>query len=250
MEKKEYIPTELVEKLSAQGKAEPEIIQQLRSQGFTPSQINKALQQALKHAVEKPQPLLRPSMPTDDIPEKFRPTRRPEEIHSVQESPIEKVMVPPELHLAEVPVSTKEEKQEPKKEQVQKSEHIQKPVENVPKYERAEHQYPQRPTTSTVRPLEVSHEVTLEELVEQIVSEHGHKIEGSINEIEKIEKELQQRLGTLEEDFKSLHSSLDNNNKDFRKRLESTEDMLESFAARFEALENAFKDFSQFMKKK
>ncbi len=255
MEKKEFIPTDLIEKLAAQGKSEPEIIQQLRAQGFTPSQIDKALKTALKQAVEKPQSLLRPEISTEHtaIPEKFKPTRRPlmeikeagQEIRSMPTHP-EKSLIPPELHLAEIP-APKETAKEPVKEMVPKEtlvEHKTRHVEIPRTYT------PAAVPTAYVKPPEVRHEITLEELVEQIVGEHEKKVETRMNEFERVDKETQQRLSRMEESVSKFQSTLDSHIRESRSRVDKMEEMLESFAARFEALETAFKQFSEFMKKK
>lgn len=251
-ERKEFIPTDLVEKLASQGKSEPEIIQQLRSQGFTPSQIDKALKVALKEAVEKPQSLLRPDIGTEpeEIPEKFRPTRKPlMEVREKELTHPEKTLIPPELHLAEIPVPEEPPKMETPK--------VEKPVEHFeakqparPVHPSKPIQYPTVPPTGTFRPPEVRHEITLEELAEQIVAEHEKKVEGRMNDFERVDKETQQRLAKMEESVSKFQSTLDSHMKESRIRIDKMEELLDSFSARFEALETAFKQFADFVKKK
>ena len=291
VEKKEFIPTDLVAKLAGQGKSEPDIIKQMRAQGFTPSQIDKALKLALKEAVEKPQPLLRPEIGTapEEVPEKFKPTRRPvempEEVKPFEEKPAkfappEKTLVPPELHLAEVPMETpkapqkempaKEMKETPVEEETKAvpaktyvatpTEHKPKHTEYVPRSQYAPMQsrpqytptlaQPPAQPTAYVKPPEVRHEITLEELVEQIVGEHAKKVEGQIGDFERQQHELQQRLTILEDSTKGMQSALDAHVKTSSAKMENIENTLENFSARFEALETAFKQFSEFMKKK
>jgi len=283
VEKKEFIPTDLVAKLAGQGKSEPDIIKQMRAQGFTPSQIDKALKLALKEAVEKPQSLLRPDIGTEpeEIPEMFKPTRRPlmevkEKESTIRPTHPEKMLVPPELHLAEIPVSeeppkapqkempAKEMKETPVEEETKAvpaktyvatpTEHKPKHTEYVPRSQYApmqsRPQYQPPAPTAYVKPPEVRHEITLEELVEQIVGEHAKKVEGQIGDFERQQHELQQRLTILEDSTKGMQSALDAHVKTSSAKMENIENTLENFSARFEALETAFKQFSDFMKKK
>ncbi len=269
MSKKEFVPVALVEKLAGQGKSEPEIIQQLRSQGFTPSQINSALKEALKKAVERPQPLLRPAISTEAVPEKFKPMRRPEELKPLEElkpieekpehigGPPEKMLIPPQLRPFEI-IPEAEKISQPEKPKHEAPKH------EAPKYEMPKHeaqaeeaapaiapprQIPTAAPTMRVRPPEIRHEITLEELVEQIVDEHAKKVEGKLGDFEHREHELQQRLTILEDNLHNFQSKLDAHLKDSSAKLGEIAETTEAFAARFSALETAFKEFAQFMKR-
>ena len=123
------------------------------------------------------------------------------------------------------------------------------PMQSRPQYTPTLAQPPAQPT-AYVKPPEVRHEITLEELVEQIVGEHAKKVEGQIGDFERQQHELQQRLTILEDSTKGMQSALDAHVKTSSAKMENIENTLENFSARFEALETAFKQFSEFMKKK
>jgi prefoldin subunit 5 len=75
-------PTARVLALSSQGLSEPEIIQTLRQEGFTPIQVDTAMRDALRGAASGAGPAARPAGPRyaqqEYEPQEYRPARRPE----------------------------------------------------------------------------------------------------------------------------------------------------------------------------
>lgn len=108
----QFVPTEFVQRLAGQGMSEPEIINQLRAQGFSPSQIDAALSQALKTAVAPPEtitagpavrsviePLALPTTPSYTEQPEFTFEETPQEFVETPEVPKE---VGPEITLEEI----------------------------------------------------------------------------------------------------------------------------------------------------
>jgi DNA-binding transcriptional MerR regulator len=148
--KTEYIPVDVVQRLAGQGYSEADIISQLRQQGFTPSQIDKALTGALKSKIGGPQPPVERRMPQQRPPERVVP------------GPIVKPVLEP-LELSKPPSEfTFEEKPE---------EFTEKP--EIPKKE------------------EIGPEITLEEVIEGVVSERWSQFEERLNRFDQRDMQIQ-----------------------------------------------------------
>lgn len=71
LQKRGYVPVDRVRELAARGFSEPEMIDVLRKEGFSPEEIDKALTQSLKSDVTK-EKVEEPKLPSG--PEKTKPT--------------------------------------------------------------------------------------------------------------------------------------------------------------------------------
>jgi hypothetical protein len=124
--KEEFIPADLVRRLYNEGKGETEVIMQLRSQGFTPSQIDKAMK-----AVPKPKHVAPVEAPRKEeyrgpLPKELvRPIARAEAPEQRQFSPLEgadvgatpeNITIPEELRPIEVGMSKTAAQPSPKHE--------------------------------------------------------------------------------------------------------------------------------------
>ncbi|MEM5804503.1 MAG: hypothetical protein QXU82_01500 [Candidatus Aenigmatarchaeota archaeon] len=218
MAEKEVIPVELVQRLAAQGKSEPQIIAELRAHGFTPAQISRAIKEALKEEVSKPEELVpappaRPSEPGG-------PHRMPAEVRRREAV----LPVPAEIMPRKERMALPEAKQPSE---------ISLPVPA------------ERPAPAVVAP-----KIGVEELVEQVVEEKWKETREKIDGFQKQVDAAREAV----EGMKARLAAAGTEEKGEEKRLgaliESLRADVEKLDSRTEALEKAFKEFSSYMKKK
>gem|GEM_PF-3868279 len=249
--KEEFIPADLVKRLYTEGKGETQIITQLRAQGFTPSQIDKALKAVPKPTHTAPKPV-EAAMPRKEEPyrgplpkEIVRPTAHAEapmhstftplESSNVGETP-EKIDIPEELRPMDItPVS-----------------HSAKPP--------AKPTHGEAPTPMKQEPMQsaaaqhadsaATPRISLEELIEQIAAEQEKRMQSRIAKLQseneangKTVSEMSAKVQSLYTDFKALQKAVDDKSA-------FSSDANKEVAVKVDALETAFKELAHFLHKK
>jgi len=258
--KEEFVPTDLVKRFYNEGKGETEVIMQLRSQGFTPSQIDRAMKAVPKPA-HAPKPLPVEARPREEyrgpLPkEMIRPIAKaapPEQRFAAEPleetemgSPPEKIEIPDDLK----PIELTAPKQMPK------PVHQEKPTPQQKPFHEEHAPAPMQPGKRTE--FTQSHEpaqtggtrISLEELVEQIVAEQEKKIRSDFNELHTNHEANAKKINALSAkddlltvDVRALQKMVDDKST-------FSGDANKALAIKVEALETAFKELAHFLHKK
>lgn len=253
------IPIEIIERLSKQGLTEMEIISQLKLRGFHEDQITRAIQQAIKSGVvgkpgvparpyvhggesdikiprhpikplEKPEPTLPPkkespplSKPPEQIslPENLKPMEisKPDTVNEVKPSFVENAPVkPPEPKpLAPAPVA---------------------PLPKPP----APHPTRTLPPKPKPLPLKPKHEdITLEELVEEVVHAEVEKTNKKISVLLNKNTKLHEEIADLKKKTLKIVKLLGNKISETDVKVGETSSRIVAIENRISALEEAFK---------
>jgi len=215
--KKVYIPVDMVLNYAAQGFSEQEIVARLQSQGFAPEHIDRALKIALKERVTsapgaqmgRPEPQPQLPQPTDFYGATQEPavTRHPSS--APMGYPPEKVVNPQ----AERPMS----------------------LEDMGSSFTFENQ----PRNQPQSPME---EITVEELIEGIVTERWRDFEERLNDFEKRDLQLQAQIDDLRKRFKEIDSSLIDREKGLSGKMEEFGGSMENIEGRIGSIEKVFKE--------
>jgi hypothetical protein len=236
---------ELVRRLSASGRTEPEIIGQLRAAGFKPAEIDAAMKSVLKERIERPAMQAAPSRPLPAPPSALAPSRPPASLAPSRpvphELPPEAAEVPEHLRPMEIPGATKFAPVAPVS-----ARPAARPAAVQPPAPRA-----QAPgaTAAPYRPSGPGSEVTLDELVEQILAENMKKLEVRLNNVDKRDTQIESQLAEarkLLEEARGMDSRLD---RTMAAHVDEFKDFMSTFEARISALEKAFKSLSDYVKK-
>jgi chaperonin cofactor prefoldin len=242
---------ELVRRLSASGRTEPEIIGQLRAAGFKPAEIDAAMKAILKERIERPamqatpRQLPGPPRALAPPPPAFAPVGPPARMAArpvPQGLPPEAAEVPEHLRPIEIPgaprfspaqvqPATKQAQPPPARPQA--------PAPGMPSV-------PVSPTYRTAGP---GPEITVDEIVEQILAENMKKLEARLAAIDKRDTQLETQLAEarkLLEEARGIDARLD---RTMASHMEEFKDFLSTFEARISALEKAFRSLSEYMKK-
>ena len=245
---------ELVRRLSASGRTEPEIIGQLRAAGFKPAEIDAAMKAILKERIERPamsvsaqpsRPLPGPPRALAPPPPALAPAGPPARMVArpvPQGLPPEAAEVPEHLRPMEIPgaPSFSSAPVQPAAKQAQPPPaRPQAPAPGMPSV-------PVSPTYRTAGP---GPEITVDEIVEQILAENMKKLEARLAAIDKRDTQLETQLAEarkLLEEARGIDTRLD---RTMASHTEEFKDFLSTFEARISALEKAFRSLSEYMKK-
>ncbi|MFH0830255.1 MAG: hypothetical protein V1887_03800 [Candidatus Aenigmatarchaeota archaeon] len=242
---------EIVRRLAAAGRTEPEIIGQMRAAGFRPAEIDEALRAVIKTRVEEhrfhPRPQARP--PEHHAQPVHHPAK-PAETENFRSNP------PPEL-------SEHRERQKSTMPEMTSIPESLRPIDIpgfAPKvHEQKEDELPEHPT-EPITPITTGHESTgrgyrptreleMEELVEEIVEENLNKLQDRLGTIDHRDNQLEAQLAETRQLLEQAH----NIDVKLQKSLENHNDEIKEFMTKFEsriaALEHAFKALSGHMKK-
>lgn len=226
---------EIVRRLAAAGRSEPEIIGQMRAAGFRPAEIDHAIKSVIKERVESPRHQQHPrtsegfsAKPPPELTPHPTPRTVVPEMTTIPESlrPIELSGLAPKHH-------TEHTMERPAE-----------PMTPVAAGESpAEHG---RPNAGAFRP---TGDVEMEELVEEVVEENMRKLEGRLGAIDKRDTQLEAQLA----ESRLLLEEANKIDKKLQKAFETHNDELNDFMSKFEsriaALEHAFKSLSGHVKK-
>lgn len=210
----EYIPVDIVQRLASQGMSEPEIISQLRMQGFSPAQIDKALSQAIKTAI---------SLPPKEPPQVQLPQQ------PSRGMPPEKVIAGPQIKAVTQTVRLPEPPSFDFSPQPQEFTFEETPQEFVEK---------------PLIPKEVSGpEITLEEVIEGIVSDRLSAIDVRLNSLDQRDQQLEQKIEDLRKQIDQIHGLMSKSEQTYVVKLDDFGEHVSGIESRIGSIEKAFKDF-------
>ncbi len=213
MPPQEYIPTDIVQKMASQGMPEPEIISQLRAQGFSPMQIDRALSQAIKSAVSLPQKQPQQYPPQFQLPQQPARGAPPERIVPGQSlEPLKLSQAPPFDFSPQQQEFTFEET-------------------------------PQEFVETQQIPQESGPEITLEEVIEGIVADRWSTFENRLNGFDQRDQQLEQRIEDLRKQADETRSLLNKSEQTFVGKLDEFGEHVTGIESRIGSIEKAFKDF-------
>jgi len=215
--KKIYIPVDLVLNYAAQGFSEPEIISRLQAQGFASEHIDRAIRMALKERVSATPGLEAPQQPQPQLPQPSRPTDfyGPSPAPIIERHPMplgyppERIISPEEAR----PVSLEEA--------------------------RTSFTFEPKAIKEPESPVE---EITIEELIEGIVTERWKEFEERLVDFEKRDFQLQSQIEDLRKKFKEIDVSLGEREKGLSGKLEDVGGSMENIEGRIGSIEKVFKE--------
>ncbi len=211
MPPQEYIPTDIVQKMASQGMPEPEIISQMRSQGFSPMQIDKALSQAIKSAVTLQQPIQQHGAPPEKIVTgpQVRASIEPMQFHE-----------PPSFDLSQ--------------------QQQQMPQEFT--FEENPQQFVESP--SVPAPQEVGGpEITLEEVIEGVIADKWASFEKRLSGFDQRDQQIEKRIDDLRGQIDEVHALMNKSEQTFIGKLDEFGGHIGGIESRIGSIEKVFKDF-------
>jgi len=233
-----YVPTDLVQRFASQGMSEPEIIARLRDRGFTPPQINDALRTALKSQVTGPQPMERPPMrsmgpePMGMAPSPEFAQQRPQQMMMPERTqPMQEMQAPPQQ---EVPRFRPPERVVSQQMAPQRRFNEAPAPEQMFTYERG---------GEAEDVPEESGEITLEEVVEGIVSDKWSEFEERLGMFEKRDVQLQGQIEDLRKKVSLVEKSLQEREGTYVGKLDEFGDSMDNIEGRIGSIEKIFKEF-------
>jgi len=213
--KKIYIPVDLVLNYAAQGFSEQEIMSRLQSQGFEPEHIDRALKIALKERVTAA-PGVQLSQPEPTLP-------RPTDFYGAAPEPIVT------RHPAPTPLGYPPER-------------IVSPEETKPMtLEEVKTSFTFEPK-AVQEPQSPIEEITVEELIEGIVTEKWKDFEERLSDFEKKDMQLQSEIDDIRKKFKEIDASLSEREKGLSGKMEEFGGSMENIEGRIGSIERVFKE--------
>lgn len=209
----EKIPLEEVQRLAAAGRSEREIITTLRSQGYSNEQISKALNRVLKFTVggDVAQQAPAPQRPVAyPAPMPAQPAAPP----AYAPAPPRHFVPPPEQFTVQAP-----------------------PEPYVPQ------ELEQLPSGGGVIEMTAQEEISLEELIEEIINEKWKDVEAQLSELDRLYGAVMERLDALEQRLDEVLQTHESASKELKTMLTETTDHLQGLEGRISSVERAFKEF-------
>ncbi len=257
-------PSERVMEMSSRGMSEPEIISSLRKEGYSPSDVDSAMKEALRSGAEGPG--MRPEFPErgmprgeplpgeepypeEPLPEEELPARpplprarhreierplRPEEVEGVPrlpEIPGEEELAPPELPEEEPEEETETPRMAPRR--------------PVPEFEPEEEIRRLQPRYSSrdrkLTELRERRRREIIELTEELVEEKWVEVEDRLKAIEGKFKELDAKISGVEERLGKVKWEKSDEVKAIKDNIDSYRDSMAEMNSKIEGLEKALK---------
>ncbi|MFH1229580.1 MAG: hypothetical protein V1678_04110 [Candidatus Aenigmatarchaeota archaeon] len=214
--KKVYIPVDLVLSYAAQGFSESEIFTRLQSQGFEADHIDRAIKIALKERVTASPGMnmnqTQPSLPQPSSTDFYGASPEP----TVSRRPPAPLGYPPER------IVSQEEARAPTLDDMKSSFTFE--PKNV--------QEPQSPVE----------EITVEELIEGIVTERWRDFEERLIDFEKRDMQLQAQVDDLRKRFKEIDVSLSEKEKGLGGKMDEFGGSMENIEGRIGSIERVFRE--------
>ncbi len=236
-------PTERVRSLSSQGLSEPEIIKVLKEEGYTPSEADKAMKEALKGAVKTP-----PTQPAG-----FAREEQPPAAPGTKERLFSGEMTSPELPSTPVPYEEFErigrgpkEGGRPDLPEFPGEAGSKPPAEEYkePEFERElEEEIPRLPESGRSR-REKRYEKRreIEELAETIVEEKWETFRKEMDDVITRFRELEGKITSLEQNVNRLQGEKKTELEEIKNKIDTYKDSISEASSRIEAVERALKD--------
>ncbi len=212
----QYVPTDVVQQLAAQGFSEAQIIEQLRKQGFSPAQVDAAITQALKSEVAGPQPPM--ERPAPPLPQVQPPRPTLPQLPSLQTLGTPERFAPPEKIVSQG--------------QAQPF-----PAQEQPPFTFEE------ASREAVSKESLQPEITLEEIIEGIIADRWVQFDERLNAFEQRDLQLQQQLDSLRGEMENVRKSVKSAEGGFLGKLEEFGEHVTGIESRIGSMEKAFRDF-------
>lgn len=207
-----YVPTERVKELTFRGFSEIDIIDVLRKEGFSPVEIDRALNQATRASVEgrapPPTPAPRTAAPAPQYPPQQAPAptapaptfppQRPREAEALPTLPTLEQLAAPQREMPTVP--------------------------------------------ETSLPSEYGQEYPTEEYIDYVVQEQFQDYAQQINEFMNRYKALEQKMNDIRNQLNVLSQARTGEQQQVINKIESFKDAVDELNARISGLEKAFKE--------
>ena len=251
-----YVPTDLVQRLASQGMSEPEIISRLRREGFAPSQINDALRSQIKREVAPaPQPRqMPPQAQGGPQPLGMRPQQMPP-----QQAPPQRQMPPQAPQPMAQPPMPSRGIQMPQRQEMpgappapQRQAPRFQPPERVVGPGMAPRQFEEAPSRQQMFTFEQGpetesfdigpEEITLEELVEGIVSDKWDEFEDRLGNFEKRDIQLQAQIEDMRKKMAEMEKMLKERESTYVGKLDDVNESMDVIEGRIGSIEKVFKD--------
>jgi len=239
--KEEFIPTDLVKRFYNEGKGETEVITQLRAQGFTPSQIDKALKAVPKHAGPHAPPALpeKHEVYRGPLPkEAMRPTAR-------AEAPAHRPFTPEPLGNEDVGATSEDVNIPDELKPMDMVSHAPKPA---PSRKEKEERLPMPAPVSAG--IATAPKISLEEMTEAIVNEQEKKLYAHLDRLQadhdanvKKINDVSAKLDAVAAELRVLERAVDGKSS-------FAGDANKDLAVKIDALETAFKGLAHVLHKK
>jgi len=210
--KKVYIPVDLVLNYAAQGFSENDIISRLQTQGFASEHIDRAIRMALKERVSATPGLEAPQQPQPQLPQTrdfYGPAQAPiiERHPTPLGYPPERIISPEEAR----PISLEE----------------------------ARFTFEPKAVKEPESPVE---EITVEELIEGIVTERWKEFEERLVDFEKRDLQLQSQIDDIRKKFKEIDVSLGEREKGLTGKMDDFGGSMENIEGRIGSIEKVFRE--------
>lgn len=250
---RDYIPVDIVQRMASQGLSEAEIASRLRSQGFMPIQIDRALTMALKHEVAGP-----PREPSPQM-------REPYEVRQVQgPEPLE---LPPTERLPPLPPREEGPTISRNPEPMRSPEFMRPPPERMPpmqgppRFAPPERIVPPRETRPVMLQAPPAEEftfergpeayeeasdlgeITLEEIIEGTVAEKWIDFEDRLAGFEKRDLQLQGQIEDLRKKIVELEKREKEKEQTLLTRFDDFGESMSGIQGRIGSIEKVFRDF-------
>jgi hypothetical protein len=234
-------PTGRVVTLSSQGISEPEIIQTLKNEGYSPLQVDQAMKEALRASVgttgqsmsnqSAPYSPQAP-LPTEQSPEPMMssPSRTPVEIG-------EDIGLPPLPSETEMPIAP-----DIGNEPMMPARDLSPPLPGEDTLPRLSEPIPRLSEPMTKKESKEGRRRALEELAEAIIDEKWVKIREEIITLKSQLQEINLKTSTLEQSIKNIQGDKKTDMEQIEDKIDTYKQSIGEVSARMESIENAMKD--------
>lgn len=236
---KNYIPVNLVQKYASQGMSESRIIDELRNQGFNPSQVDTALRTVLKNQVAPQGEQSYRQQPRQPVRE-----MNPEEFPTMQNTN-EAQPMQPRREMPQRRDPSYENQQMPER-RIAPEQRQMLPIQPQP----SQMQIPQQQEESKYtfeEPEKTFHpgleEITLEEIVEGIVAEKWQEFEERMGNFESRDLQLQEQISELRASIKEVTKLVEQKEQNLSGRFEEFGGSVSDIQGRIGSIERVFKEF-------
>ncbi len=259
-----YVPTDLVQRLASQGMSEPEIISRLRREGFVPSQINNALRSQIKREVAPTPPGRGPMQRPPGMQQRApMPQGRggPQPLGTQPQQMQQPRQMPPQ-QMAQAPQMPQRAGIEMPQRQQMPGAPAPPPRKEAPRFRPPERivgpgmgtprQFQEAPSSQQMFTFEKGseteqfgigpEEITLEELVEGIVSDRWDEFEDRLGNFEKRDIQLQGQIEDMRKRMVEMQKMLEEREGDYSGKLDEFGESMDTIEGRIGSIERVFKD--------
>jgi len=243
------IPIGMIEKMASEGMSESEIISQLQKRGFSPVQIDRGLNQALKNQITGPPKPMKRSNPMIQKPPVPHMHGGEGEAYGRPAYPRPRTQPNPSVEMPS------HERSPPIPRHPEHSQSIGRPPERIvggPMMEEPETMmFSQAPSMSPQEmPMQfpkeehmAPDEITLEEVIEGIVAERWDDFQERLANFEKRDIQIQSQINDLRKQIEEVHSKLKEKEENIVGKLDEYGDSFTGIEGRITNIEKVFKDF-------